>query len=574
MTWHRHCKNLSVLLLLLLSGVSSATVTYSGIGGDELRNVRLYVGLEQEPCDAPEWRVRQRFNRGDDEIAKALEGFGYYLPKIEKNLSFSDTCWQADFDITPGPPMLIEKTTFAIQGAAAEAPEFQALSTEGMTPNSRLDHSIYKSYKSALTTLSSELGFFDYHFDQARIDVWPEKQKAQIHLVYESGPRYTFGDITVNQAFLEPTLITKYLPDLQGQPYDSVELSQLHRSLAASGYFGSIQVRPNIDGRENGQVPIVLDLSPGQRIDYTVGGGFSTDVGPRLRGGYENRRLNRRGHQLNGELTLSEVISEISGTYRKPLGRPDVEWLSFSGGFQFENTDTSESDRFSLGVRTAKRLRNEWIRSTSLSLQLDRFVVAEERDDSRLLMPAVGFSHKQADFPINPRRGHSFRVEFRGASELLGSSTSFVQMISSIKLIRPVGEKGRLLLRGDLGTTFRDDLDELPPSVRFFAGGIDTVRGYGFQTLGSINDDGEVIGGSTLVTGSIEYERLFANDWAYAFFLDAGNAFDSESLEARVGVGAGVKWLSPIGPFRFYLAHPTNFSDRSVRLHISLGPDL
>ena len=559
---------------LLLSGLVFGETSYTGLTSEQQRNVKLFVGLEEEPCDAPQWRIQQRFSQADEEIREALEGFGHYLPTIDKELTRTETCWQAEFDIDPGALVVIQDSSLRVTGPASELKEYQTLSKEGLTVNSPLNHSAYKTYKSTLTTLSSELGFFDYRFDQARIDVWPDENRADVALVYESGPRYTFGDITINQDVLEPALIDRYVPKLKGQPYDSVVLSQLNNTLAASGYFSSIQVRPDIDGRNNGEVPIDLTLSPGERIDYTVGGGFSTDVGPRLRGGYENRRVNRRGHQLNGELTLSEVLSEISGTYRRPLGQPDVEWLSYSGGFQFENTDTSESDRFSLGVRTAKRMGGNWIKSTSLSLQLDRFVVADERDDSRLLMPALGFSHKQADQPINPRRGHSFRVEFRGASDALGSSTSFVQMISSIKLIRALGPKGRLLVRGDLGATFRDDLDELPPSVRFFAGGLDTVRGYGFQTLGSVNEEGEVIGGSTLAAASVEYERLFADRWAYALFVDAGNAFDSESFEARVGVGAGVKWLSPIGPFRFYLAHPTNFSDRSVRVHISLGPDL
>ena len=141
--------------------------------------------------------------------------------------------------------------------------------------------------------------------------------------------------------------------------------------------------------------------------------------------------------------------------------------------------------------------------------------------DRRLLMPSVGFNQKRADQPINPERGHRFGIEFRGASDTLGSTTSFFQLTASAKWIRRLGIGGRILLRADGGTTVKQSFSELPPDVRFFAGGIESVRGYGYENLGPEDSDGLVIGGSHLLTGSVEYDRIFYKNFRYDFKIDS-----------------------------------------------------
>ena len=110
--------------------------------------------------------------------------------------------------------------------------------------------------------------------------------------------------------------------------------------------------------------------------------------------------------------------------------------------------------------------------------------------------------------------------------------------------------------------------------MRFFAGGDQSIRGYDYHSLGPEDADGNVIGGSSLLTGSIEYEhRLFGNYYGAAF-VDAGNAFDGTDLNAVVGAGVGIKWRSPIGPIRLYVAHPFSLDETGIKLHVSVGVDL
>ncbi len=174
------------------------------------------------------------------------------------------------------------------------------------------------------------------------------------------------------------------------------------------------------------------------------------------------------------------------------------------------------------------------------------------------------------------RSTHGRRLNFdiRGASDALGSDTSFLQLKATAKWLWSLDEKHRLILRGRLGTTIKDDLEELPVSARFFTGGDRSVRGYDFESLGPTNADGEVIGASHVAEASIEFDRMLTGKWSIAAFADTGSAFNDSNVEFSTGVGLGIRWYSPVGPLRIDFAHPLDDPDRDFRLHVVLGPDL
>ena len=110
--------------------------------------------------------------------------------------------------------------------------------------------------------------------------------------------------------------------------------------------------------------------------------------------------------------------------------------------------------------------------------------------------------------------------------------------------------------------------------IRFFAGGTQSVRGYAYEELGPTNENGDVVGGKFLLTGSIEFEHYFDDSWGAAVFLDAGDAFDSFDDDLEKGAGFGLRWKSPVGPVRIDLANAISTDDQDWRLHVSIGPDL
>jgi translocation and assembly module TamA len=130
-----------------------------------------------------------------------------------------------------------------------------------------------------------------------------------------------------------------------------------------------------------------------------------------------------------------------------------------------------------------------------------------------------------------------------------------------------------MLYRAQIGTTASSDFNELPTTYRFFAGGDQSIRGFDYESISPINDDGDLVGGKHQAIGSIEFEHQIASQWAVAAFTDFGDAF-SEELDFKYSVGAGVRWFSPIGPIRVDLGVPINEDTKDFRLHVTIGPDL
>jgi translocation and assembly module TamA len=459
--------------------------------------------------------------------------------------------------------------------AERDAPFAAALAQAALAVGAALNHGAYEQLKRRWSDLARERGYADAKFAVARIDVYPEERAADIALQFDSGARYAFGRTELTQDVLTAGLAASYLDEFrEGEPYDAERLTDAYAALASSGYFETIDVRPMPADPATQTIPIAVALTSSARTQTSYGIGYQTDTGPRFRFSRTNRRVNDRGHQLGINLQLSPVISELTTTYRLPLRDSRSEWLAFDAGIEIEDTETSDSERIEFGARRVHERRDDWTRTEFLSLLVEDFTVAEQSGRSRLLMPGVSWVRIRADNEIRPRLGSKLSLEVRGANDAVFSDTTFVQTIAQAIWIRSRPSGQRFLVRGQVGATAKHEFAELPASVRFFAGGDNSVRGYGFEELGPVDADGNVVGGSSLITGSFEFEQPLHERWSLAFFVDAGNAFESSNVDAKTGVGMGGRWISPLGPIRIDLAVPLDDDTEDYRIHFSLGPDL
>jgi len=552
-----------------------AEVEVSGVSGEVRDNILLLLSLDEEPCDAPRRRIDRAFEESAGSVRSALEAYGFYAPVITSDLRFGDDCWTAEFSIDPGPVVRLRNVDLTIDGEAAADDAFTLLiDTGGIVSGAPLEHGRYEALKSALRRLALERGYEDAAFATARIDVYADELAADVTLEFSSGERYRFGDVAIEQDVLDEALIADYLQITPGDFYDSRRLAEARLELINSGYFAEVDVRPGTADRASKTIPVAVRLAPAPRRWVNYGVGFSTDTGPRFRFGRNIRRWNEAGHQLTLNALVSPVISEVTSNYRMPHGNPRYEWLSFDGGVKREYTDTSKSRSMQFGARRVRQGDSSWMRTQHASLLVEDFDVAAQSGRSRLLMPGMQWSRLIADDAIRPGRGSKLEFDIRGAGDSFGSDTSFVQIQAQGKWIWGLRNRARILVRGKGGRTWERAFDELPPSVRFFAGGDNSVRGYGFETLGPTNEDGEVIGGSHIITTSFEYEHPLKQLWSIALFADAGNAFNGSRWDLKSAVGIGARWQSPLGPIRVDLAQPQDGTNRDLRLHISLGPDL
>jgi translocation and assembly module TamA len=295
------------------------------------------------------------------------------------------------------------------------------------------------------------------------------------------------------------------------------------------------------------------------------------------------RWINRFGHKAKVEVAIAQRLKTVAATYTIPLPGPDNRSYNFGIAYRDENTDTTKSNTTSLVANESR----QWLgftRTLGLHLLTGDFTIVDpngnkaldETGSSTLLYPQVVLDRKKADDPLFVHDGYGITLIGRASPGLL-SDTWFAQARADAKWIHAFGENQRFIARGTLGVMGVGNFDDLPPELRFFAGGDRSIRGYAYQTIGPQNANGLVTGGQDLVVASAEYEYYVKPNWGIATFIDTGDAFTGFSnFKVRIGTGVGLRWRSPVGMLRADIGVPVHdpYGKTGVQLHLVIGPDL
>ena len=571
---------LPLIMALLFSGkLWAQPVIHVEIEGiDKLleTNVRLFLSIEQQKDHAlmNAGRMRRLHQKATQEIMAALQPYGFYRPEITASLTEVETNeWRARYDIDKGPGLPIAEIDLNITGTLKDEPLLQKVLTDrSLKLGDTFVHPDYESLKSDLSGLASERGYIEARFTRARVEIDLDLYRARVFLDFESGPRYSFGEITLDQDVLDAEFLGRYITFQKGDPYSVEQLIQLQRALNDSAYFQVVEVVPETALADKREVPIRISLSPRKRHRYDFGLGYGTDTGARARFGWRMPRINKRGHRVDSQVIVSEIGYDVSANYRVPVFNPRTDQLVYSISEEKEETDTNDSKLRSLAI-SFNHNRDKWREVLTLSYEREDFEVGTDSGDSTLLIPGASWTRNWGGDFINVLDGLRFSFAVRGANEGLASDTDFVQLGGGLKFITSFDARNRLIARGSLGTTNTDEFEQLPASIRFFAGGTQSVRGYAYESLGPTDENGDVIGGEHLMTGSIEFEHYFNDKMGMAVFIDAGNALESFGDDLEQGAGFGFRWRSPVGSVRIDLANAIS-DDNDWRLHVDIGPDL
>lgn len=558
--------------LCLTSLETYSEVIVSGLDGEAKENVLLSLSLEKLPCDTPKWKISHLFSAADDEIDKALRAVGYYHAVVKKKLDFNNDCWKADFTTTPGPRVIVDAIDIKIEGDAHDDPEFARLLNKlPLKQGSPLHHGRYESIKAKIESLALDLGYLKNTFTEKKLLVDKKTNTAQIKLRFDSGKRLYFGEVKLSQDTLDNDLVRKYLSIKDGDPYTSEELAKTHTALSKSGYFDTVDIRSDLDHIQDQRVPIQISLTPKKKYHYSFGFGYDTDIGPLLNASYINRRINRYGHFFTSNFDLSPVLSTAEIEYTIPLENPTTDQFSFGGGLKREHTDTYKALSATLSARHKHAYTSGWRQTLFLDYIYEDFTTDSDSGQRLLLAPGGNWLRSVSDNPIRPTKGYRIELEAKGSYKTPISDVSFLQGYLSAIWLHTLPTGGKFIGRTLQGVTWVNQVTSLPASYRFYAGGINSVRGYAYKELGPKDKLGRVEGGELLSVFSAEYEHPIFEDWGVAAFVDTGNAFNFNSINLNTGVGLGVRWYSPVGPIRLDFALPLNSSDSSFQIHFAAG---
>lgn len=602
----------SIIWLFLLVGLGDAAVAavevrVEGLGDELARNVRAFlsiaelaeeretrqndrqrggesqrppggdaVDLDDEEEDASEVRIRRLHAAASNEIRTALQPFGFYEPTIDASLERDGDDWIARYVVDPGPPTTLTEVDIRIVGDGADLPALRAARAAiPLTRGQVLRHAAYEAAKQSLFDAAYNAGFIDVAFRRSELRVHRGRREASIHLELDTGPRYYFGEIEVEQDILDEDFVARFVPIRYGEPFDTDRLLALQIALTDSGYFSDVVVDIERELTEDRHIPVVVRTTPRRTQEYTVGLGYGTDTGPRVSLGVELRRINSRGHRFTSDLRLSSIEQAIAAEYRIPRApNPVTDFVALRGSLGNQEIGDWDTRQQSLGVSWHDAWR-VFQRRIYVSIQREEFWTSVTPSATEaVLFGGTQLTRKVADDPLIPRRGFSWSVDLRAGTDALGSGTSFGRLHASTNFVRSFGERVRLLLRGEYGAISASEFSRLPPSQRFYAGGDGSVRGYAYQSLSPRDEHGARVGGRYLLVGSAELEVRIVGDYGAALFFDAGNAGDSARPDLSRGVGIGARWRSPVGVVGLDLAHPLDDPDTDFRIHLSVGSDL
>lgn len=552
------------------------TVRITGIGDSLLTNVEILteiVGLSRQRTVRP-GHVYRLYDRAPDQIRRALQPFGYYQPAIQSSLDTEGSPWVAAFEIDPGPPTLVDRLDVRVLGQAESDSAFQAvLGRLPLQEGRPLSHRAYEQTKTTLEVLAADRGYLEAEWDSALVQVDLATNRSEIVLLMRSGPRFRFGPVSLDYEWVDEDILAPYVGFETGDPYEASALRDLQSGLAGTTYFANVEIIPRLDLADDElRVPIEVHTTARKTQRWEVGVGYGTDTGPRIRLAAEFRRLNRRGHYADGEIRLSTTEQSVTARYNIPVGLPNPSLWTLTGRYGRIEWVTSKTVQGLGGVSFA-HMRGAVREVFSLLYQHDDFSVASDTAVSGLTQPVAAWSYSRADDFLFATRGIGTTLELRGAAKGVGSTADLFRVWTSAKAIRAVAPRLRGIVRADVGWLTTNEFAGLPPSIRFFAGGDRSIRGYEYQSLGPEDATGAVTGGNSLLVGSVEFDYRFLEKWAVAVFLDAGNALRDFGGDVAVGTGFGARWISPVGMVRVDLGFGLDKEGSPLRLHLSIGPD-
>lgn len=554
------------------------TAKISLIGGSKAlqENINASLPSRKPDCDASKDEIDNFQTTIKRYLVKAAKGLGYYSSTFQLNPHKVTNCWVLDVKINSGNAVHIRKLDVQITGEGKQEEALQKILTTPMyQTGEQLKQDKYSSYKSSLANAARSLGYFDAEFIEHEITVNPNTHTADITLHLETGKRYRYGKITMKQDILDPDYVKRFVQIKEGEPYNSSDLSKQQIYLQTTGYYADVIIHSSKNNADNYTVPVDIELAPRKRSAYEFKLGYGTDTGLRAGAKLERRWTGRKGRKFQHEIKLSEKESSLESRYTVPLHHPQTENIFYNIKLSEEITDNIHSKSAEIGAQYTRKNSGGFQQTAFLKYLKDYTKVdGDDEFDTNYLLLGARIDKTKRNDSLYPTKGYRLSLDIQGAHDSLLSTQNVLKVEANAKYINPAGS-GKVISQLNIGTVESEGFDLLPQSLRFFAGGRDSVRGYDYQSLGERNSAGKNIGGKNLFTASLEYDHPLTESWSAATFIDTGNAFHDWNIDdpLKVGAGVGVRWKSPVGPVSVDIAWPKdNTSD--PHLHLSIGPEL
>lgn len=403
---------------------------------------------------------------------------------------------------------------------------------------------------------------------------------AQLTFDVNAGREAVFGPVTFEgHDGIKDIFLSEKLPWKEGECYQRSKIESFKDRVLGSGLFSGVEEqlpsKPNADG----SVPVHFNLKQKPHRSLLAGVSYYTDEGPGITLGWEHRNFLGRGEVFRTDLDVNLLEQTLNSRLTRKNFLRTNQTLTLTSQIGREDTDAFEKLGAEVGFRVARTWKPYYSGRIGADFEFSEIddEDSDETEQFAIFSPVASLTYDSRDDTLDPKKGIVLSGLVEPSVDLLGESSPYFTTELSGQHYLKLRENVTFASRLKVGSIFGSDTDDLPATARFFAGGGGSVRGFGFQEVGPVDEDGDPEGGRSLVEGSAELRFKFTPKLGGVTFVDFGQVDDSVTPsfdDLSYGVGAGVRYFTDFGPLRFDVGVPLNNDenvDESFQVYFSIG---
>jgi len=557
-------------------------VEIEGVEG-ELLGLLEQVSEARRLVDRPPSSFLQLRRRAESDVAnltRALHSRGHYGAAVEVAIDREATPARATFAVEPGPVYRFRKVAIEVDPPAPEL-DLPSLADLGIAPGSPALSQAILDAESRLLAQAREQGFALAELGERQALIEQDAAAMDLTLRLRPGPRVRIGEIRLSGLTdVEEDYVRRVLPWEREQLVTTSRLGEGRTALRDTRLFSSIRIEPGTAPDDQGEVPVTVSLAESNHRSIGVGVRYRTDEGPGGNISWEHRNFFGQGEQVELELDASGIGGFLSGSFRKPAFFRRDQALIARSRAGYEDTDAYTSRFAGAGVALERQLRPGMTLSAGPAFRAAQIEDSDGEEESfGLVSLPAAFDWDRSNDLLDPTRGGRLRVDNEPFVDTFGSGVRFNRARVGYSHYLKVLDEPQIVLAGRVavGSIVGASRDDVPADLRFYAGGGGSVRGFGFQLAGELDEDDDPLGGRSLFETSFEVRANVTETIGVVAFVDAGSAFEASFPDfdepLRVGAGPGLRYFSPVGPIRLDVGFPINRRDNDdpFQIYVSIG---
>lgn len=490
------------------------------------------------------WQIKNIHAKSESLIQSAVQPYGYFNTVVNKEINKENNTYIGTYIVKLNEPMKINAATITGIDNIEEKTltNIRSLIKLGDICNSKN----YIENKEQIIYQLISIGYTLATINTSSMQANVAKNSCDIKIDIKTGQKFKLGKVKWDKTYLNHDFLNRYITFKPDSKYSRDNINNLRNNLINSGYFESLyfDIAPN---HEKSILDInirTIDILP-RTTNFLIA--YNTDNGINSEITYRIKPHNQYGHSIMTDIELSKNHKKLNINYIVPGTDP----VNSNWGYDIEINDKIKQKTESLNEIheskqevSASHTKNnqDTLRRLSIGL-LHEKKHDQQSENSYNVIPKIEIQ-RIIDKSLPTQT--ILRFTSLAAIKFTNSGTNLFQISADIEkntLIRD----NILIINARIADTIAPNNNNIPPSLLFYTGGVQDLRGYDYEEIGP---------GRANLQFNVELQSKIAKRWSSTFFIDNANVSDNLLMPLKTSIGSGFVWHSKMGQISLGIAKP------------------